>query len=514
MGAAESSLTVYPEEQNDSFLRRNIGGDGSFTRLRASSYSEGSTAAARSRKSDAPEARPRRQSHDGSFKRINVGDAATLYVQPYPACAVKDAQSKLRTAISGPKTNVDQMDIANLKSLRSRLRSSTELRAASKGKLRAIGHRNDGENEGEAKWHGRRGWDTGAGGKLRLPDITFDDDVKKEEKPRTKPKRQASGGRLPSFAGSRSNAGRGERSGISAGRVPAFISTFSGRSGRDSGGRRESKSTRESRPDDAGPPPVPPANIQSAVFEVLFGAQAQPAWLKSLNAAASENATYERRDARGRVELAPTWRHVSVSKGEVLVRQGDSDGAECFIVATGIFGVEVKKEDGANVKVAQVRPGGVFGELALLFYSKRTATVYAEEDASAWALHRHVYQALLERGGRAFISGRAEWIHRLPLFASLFAAPAAALKQRERRGSQAMAHEQVIGEAMREIALSRDERITARSLQELGDPLLLRAGLQPGNCVFFILQGGVSMATRVPPRSIIQFSYTPPTLST
>jgi len=61
----------------------------------------------------------------------------------------------------------------------------------------------------------------------------------------------------------------------------------------------------------------------------------------------------------------------SLDAGETLVEQGD-EGRELFLILDGIVDVEVDGEE-----VAELGPGTLLGEMALLEGGKRTASVYA-----------------------------------------------------------------------------------------------------------------------------------------
>lgn len=61
----------------------------------------------------------------------------------------------------------------------------------------------------------------------------------------------------------------------------------------------------------------------------------------------------------------------SFAPGEALVKQGD-EGRELFLVLDGIVDVEVDGEE-----VAEIGPGALLGEMALLEGGKRTATLWA-----------------------------------------------------------------------------------------------------------------------------------------
>ena len=80
--------------------------------------------------------------------------------------------------------------------------------------------------------------------------------------------------------------------------------------------------------------------------------------------------------------LAQVFRPVRLASGEELFRQGDV-GDRFYIVADGEVEIVI---DGHVVR--ETRPGGYFGEIALLRDVPRTATVRAKDDVELFALDR------------------------------------------------------------------------------------------------------------------------------
>ena len=86
-------------------------------------------------------------------------------------------------------------------------------------------------------------------------------------------------------------------------------------------------------------------------------------------------------------QLASHFAHVQVPAGEAVFRQGDP-GDRFYVIADG----EVMVAPVGRPAVA-LRPGGSFGEIALLRDVPRTATVIARTDAMLLALERDVFIA-------------------------------------------------------------------------------------------------------------------------
>lgn len=69
----------------------------------------------------------------------------------------------------------------------------------------------------------------------------------------------------------------------------------------------------------------------------------------------------------------------AVPKGSFIIREGDS-GNCAFLVQSGKVRVYVQHDD-KDVELAKLGPGQIFGEMALVFDEKRSATVQAIEDS-------------------------------------------------------------------------------------------------------------------------------------
>eukprot|EP01012_Entosiphon_sulcatum_P018573 TRINITY_DN2330_c0_g1_i1.p2 TRINITY_DN2330_c0_g1~~TRINITY_DN2330_c0_g1_i1.p2 ORF type:complete len:424 (-),score=102.06 TRINITY_DN2330_c0_g1_i1:322-1593(-) len=79
--------------------------------------------------------------------------------------------------------------------------------------------------------------------------------------------------------------------------------------------------------------------------------------------------------------------------GDVIMRQGD-EGDNFYVLDEGECKITIERE-GKPIKVILAQPGDCFGELALMYGTKRAATITATEDSRCWAIDRHAYRKIL-----------------------------------------------------------------------------------------------------------------------
>jgi CRP-like cAMP-binding protein len=103
---------------------------------------------------------------------------------------------------------------------------------------------------------------------------------------------------------------------------------------------------------------------------------------------------------------------------EVIFHRGD-EGSHVYAIVRGRLKVVVPSTDGKEMVVAILEPGEVFGEMALLEGSDRTATVTAIEDSELLVLGRREFIPILERHPKvairllAALSGRLRQVNAL-----------------------------------------------------------------------------------------------------
>lgn len=71
--------------------------------------------------------------------------------------------------------------------------------------------------------------------------------------------------------------------------------------------------------------------------------------------------------------------------GEVVFREGD-EGSSCYVVRSGSLKATKHHSDGRTIALTELRPGDMFGELALFSGETRSATIEALEPTTTVAL--------------------------------------------------------------------------------------------------------------------------------
>lgn len=84
-------------------------------------------------------------------------------------------------------------------------------------------------------------------------------------------------------------------------------------------------------------------------------------------------------------ELADVAVPRSYGAGEVVFREGD-EGNSCYVVRSGSLKATKAHADGRTIALTELRPGDMFGELALFSGELRSATIEAVEPTTAVAL--------------------------------------------------------------------------------------------------------------------------------
>ncbi len=93
--------------------------------------------------------------------------------------------------------------------------------------------------------------------------------------------------------------------------------------------------------------------------------------------------------------IVPVSRTVSLKKREQLFHKGD-DGTQVYVVISGKLKALTTSRDGDDVVFSIMGPGEVFGEVALLGGTKRTATISAIDACELLCIDRRDFMAFLK----------------------------------------------------------------------------------------------------------------------
>ena len=93
--------------------------------------------------------------------------------------------------------------------------------------------------------------------------------------------------------------------------------------------------------------------------------------------------------------LAPYMRSVDQAKGTVLFRKGDP-GTSMLLLRRGRVKVCTHSEDGRELVLNLFNPGELFGEIAFLDQSERTADAVALDDCELLVLERRDFKPFLQ----------------------------------------------------------------------------------------------------------------------
>ena len=96
-------------------------------------------------------------------------------------------------------------------------------------------------------------------------------------------------------------------------------------------------------------------------------------------------------DEVAQVAVPRSW-----ERGEVIFREGDP-GDTCYLIKSGAVILTREHQDGRMIALAELRGGGMFGELAMFRGETRSATAEAIEETAAVALLAPDVQRLIKR---------------------------------------------------------------------------------------------------------------------
>ncbi|XP_041981951.1 cGMP-dependent protein kinase, isozyme 2 forms cD4/T1/T3A/T3B isoform X2 [Aricia agestis] len=112
-------------------------------------------------------------------------------------------------------------------------------------------------------------------------------------------------------------------------------------------------------------------------------------------------------------EIVDCMYPVEYAAGSLIIKEGDV-GSIVYVMEEGR--VEVSRE---NKYLSTMAPGKVFGELAILYNCKRTATIKAATDCRLWAIERQCFQTIMMRTGLIRQAEYTDFLKSVPIFKNL-----------------------------------------------------------------------------------------------
>ncbi|KAJ1558364.1 hypothetical protein HK405_013828, partial [Cladochytrium tenue] len=120
-----------------------------------------------------------------------------------------------------------------------------------------------------------------------------------------------------------------------------------------------------------------------------------------------------------RADVVAAMAEKPVAAGDVVIEQG-AVGDYFYVVESGALDVLVLRQGAEQPeKVAEVGPGGSFGELALMYNAPRAATVVARSACVLWALDRVTFRRILMENTARKRRMYESFLEELPLLAAL-----------------------------------------------------------------------------------------------
>uniref|UniRef100_A0A1B6EZI2 cGMP-dependent protein kinase n=2 Tax=Cuerna arida TaxID=1464854 RepID=A0A1B6EZI2_9HEMI len=112
-------------------------------------------------------------------------------------------------------------------------------------------------------------------------------------------------------------------------------------------------------------------------------------------------------------EIVDCMYPVEYAAGSLIIKEGDV-GSIVYVMEEGR--VEVSRE---SKYLSTLAPGKVFGELAILYNCKRTATIKAASDCKLWAIERQCFQTIMMRTGLIRQAEYTDFLKSVPIFKNL-----------------------------------------------------------------------------------------------
>eukprot|EP00928_Gymnodinium_smaydae_P026769 TRINITY_DN2091_c0_g2_i1.p1 TRINITY_DN2091_c0_g2~~TRINITY_DN2091_c0_g2_i1.p1 ORF type:complete len:783 (+),score=222.21 TRINITY_DN2091_c0_g2_i1:297-2351(+) len=136
----------------------------------------------------------------------------------------------------------------------------------------------------------------------------------------------------------------------------------------------------------------------------------------------------------------------TVEANTAIITEGDLNADYFYIVKSGCFAITKKggsqSAENAAQSIGKLARGSTFGELALLYFNPRAATIMAEEKSTVYVIDRKQFKNILSKAGDANAEEYVKHLDKVELFN--------ALKEAEKKE---------LAKALQELSLSKGEGI-------------------------------------------------------
>jgi len=161
------------------------------------------------------------------------------------------------------------------------------------------------------------------------------------------------------------------------------------------------------------PPSPKTAEERKLMMQALRGNQNLQSWV-SLD------------DKQMAVLVDAAWKE-TVPIGKELIQEGDLNADYFYIVQSGKFSISVSSQDSQSANSAQaaaqnvglVTPGGSFGELALLYFAPRAASVRAVQDSVVWVVDRKTFKSTLAKSANEIVQDYIRYLDKVQVLSKL-----------------------------------------------------------------------------------------------
>mmetsp|Transcript_131755 Transcript_131755/g.421716 ORF Transcript_131755/g.421716 Transcript_131755/m.421716 type:complete len:768 (+) Transcript_131755:48-2351(+) len=158
-------------------------------------------------------------------------------------------------------------------------------------------------------------------------------------------------------------------------------------------------------------PPTPKTAAERTLMEEALKANANLKTMMTLN------------DFQLTAMIGISWQE-QVTAGTDIIRQGDLDADYFYIVQSGSFevfvaGQEGKSAESAGAAVGSIDAGGSFGELALLYFAPRAATVKAKVNSVVWVIDRNNFKSILSKSSDNLAPQYVGYLKKVKVLAAL-----------------------------------------------------------------------------------------------